>query len=390
MQGRILFIFLYSWIVITSFSCQNGTTATYSNCTSATDPVIPLAITQGDTLNLYLDSLMVMGITTPVDYHERENRLYVFDSYNKRLLEYPLNDAGKAVYPEAIHKISINKKISYFRYISPDSVVLYNYAKAELLYYSIDRDTLWKRLAFINKGRIRQAAPPYASVTSPVLFIGNTIIGFGFLLGESDKENPASRTMCSVIHLPAGNIRYLVPYSKVYWQHNWGGSHLRTPYTTYNGQTGKILLSLPADHNIQSIDSNWQIKEIPAGTRKNICIASMGLSKDNEKVSDAEYSLQYFTNTPSYRNIIYDQYHDRYYRILELPPAEGRTDKQRLADKEASLIAFDKDFKYLGEAPLPRAIALDNFFITTEGIYFLNAGNKDQNIAQYVQCKIEL
>lgn len=390
MQGRS-FIFLCSWITIISFSaCQNGTTATYSNCTPASGTVIPLAITQGDTLNLYLDSLMVMGITTPVDYHERANRLYVFDSYNKRLLEYPLNITGKAVYPEKHHKISINKKISYFRYISPDSVVLYNYAGAELLYYSISRDTLWKKLAFINKGRIRQAAPPYANATSPVLFTGNTIIGFGFLLGESDKENPTSRTICSVIQLPAGNIRYRIPYSKVYQQHNWGGSHLRTPYTTYNGQTGKILLSLPADHNIQSVDSNWQIKEIPAGTRRKICITSMGLSKDNEKVSDAEYSLQYFTNTPSYRNIIYDQYHDRYYRILELPPAEGGTDKQHLADKEASLIVFDKDFKYLGEAPLPRAIALDNFFITEEGIYFLNAGNKDQNIAQYVQCKIEL
>ncbi|SFF02434.1 protein of unknown function [Chitinophaga sp. CF118] len=392
MPGRAVFIFLLLWIIITSFSsCKNGTVNPYSNCASTSDSVIPLIINMGDTLNLYLDSLMVLGITTPIDYHEKENRLYTFDNYNNRLLEYLLKPTRNIIYPENVHKIKINKKTSYFRYTSPDSLILYTYAGAELLYYSITSDSIYKRLTFINKGINRShAAPPYASATSPVFFIGNTVIGFGFLIGESDNENPAGRTISSIIHLPAGNIRNRIPYSKVYWQNNWGGSHLRTPYTAYNKRTNKILLSLPADHNLQIIDSNWQVKEIPAGTRKKICINSMNLAKNNKKVVDAEYALQYFTSTPSYRNIIYDQYHNRYYRILELPPAEDKMVNRKLVEKEASLIAFDKDFKYLGEASLPQALALDNFFITADGIYFLNVHNKDQNIAQYVQCKIEL
>lgn len=374
MPGRTLLL----CIIITCFSyCKNGKVNPYSNCVPTKDAVIPLLVTSGDTLNLYLDSMMVLGISTPIDYHKRENRLYVFDNYNNRLLEYPLSNKQEIIPPENIHKISIEKKVSYFRYLSPDSLILYNYAGAELLYYATSNDQIYKRLTF----RTRGGTPPYANAAAPIFFTDNTIIGFGFLIGESDKENPAARTICSAIQLPTGNVRYRIPYSKVYWQHNWGGSHLRTPYTTYNDQ---IILSLPADHNIQVIDSNWQVKEIPAATRRNICITSMELSKNNEKVSDAEYTLQYFTSTPSYRNIIYDRYHDRYYRILELPPTKQQQ------DKEASLIAFDKDFKYLGEAPLPHALALDNFFITDTGIYFLNANNKNQNIAQYVQCKVEL
>jgi hypothetical protein len=387
MPGRAFFICLL-WCFC---SCKNGTVTPYSNCLSTKDAVIPLTITWGDTLNLYLDSLMVLGVSTPIDYHESENTLYAFDSYNKRLLEYPLKNTKETIYPGSIHKINTNKKISWFRYISPDSLILYTYAGAELLYYSVTSDLISKKLDFINKGtNHRQAAPPYANATSPVYFIGNAIAGFGFLIGENDHENPAGRTICSVIHLPEGSVQNRIPYSKVYWQHNWGGSHLRTPYTAYNQQTKEMLLSLPADHHIQVIDSNWQVKEISAGTRRNICITSMELSKNNEKVSDAEYTLAYFTSTPSYRNIIYDRYHDRYYRILELPPAEKKTDNRKLAGKEASLIAFDKDFKYLGEAAIPQTLALDNFFITADGIYFLNAHNKDQNIARYVQCKITI
>jgi hypothetical protein len=321
---------------------------------------------------------MVIGISTPIDYHEKENKLYVLDNYNNRLLEYPLSN--KITYPENIHKISVKSKISYFRYLSPDSLILYSYAGAELLYYSMTSNQITRKLSFRNRSAGKYTAPPYANAASPILFNGNTITGFGFLIGETDHENPAARTICSVIQ-PDGNVSYRIPYSKIYWQHNWGGSHMRTPYTSYNEHTKQILLSLPADHQMQVIDSNWQLREISAATRHAVCITSMELSKSNKKVTDAEYALEYFSGTASYRNIIYDHYHNRYYRILELPSTE---------DKPASLIVFDKDFKYLGEVALPKALALDNFFVSAEGIYFLNTNNKNQNIAQYVQCKVNL
>lgn len=392
MPGRSLFPVLLCWITAAAFTaCNNEKAAPYSNCILSKEPVIPITITRGRMLNLYLDSIMVLGISTPVDYHEKEQLLYVFDSYNKRLLEYPVQFTGDTIRPRNNQPVHVKHKVSYLKYISPDSLVLYAYGGSKLLYYSINHGAVANEYTFMkNKAAGMNAAPPYANAAAPFLFIGRTITGFGFLLGEKENEDPAYRTICATIQLPSGNTSYRVPYSNVYRQHNWGGSHLRTPYTAYNEQARKLLLSLPADHNIQLVDSNWQVKDVYAGTRRQICITSMGLSKDNEKVLDVEYALQYYTSTPSYRNIIYDRYHDRYYRILELPPAKAQLPDGKPAGKAASLIAFDRDLQYLGEAALPDGLALDNFFITAEGLYFLNVRNKDQNIAQYALCKIEI
>lgn len=387
MPGRASFLFLFCWIAAAALNACNNIKP-YSNCVVTKDPVIPVAITPGATLNLYLDSMMVLGISTPIDYHEKEQVLYVFDSYNKRLLEYPLTDTGKAIYPQNVHPLKVKGKISYFRYLSPDSLLLYTYGGARLLWYSLGNDAIYKELTFLNKGTRppgAQPVPPFANAASPFFFTNNTIVGVGFLLGEKENDNPALRTICAAIDLPTGKASYHVPYPKPYWQHNWGGSHLRTPYATYNGQTKKLILSLPADHNIQLVDSNWQVKDIYAGTRKDLCITSMPLSRGDKRLLDAEFTLRYYAGIPSYRNIIYDHYHDRYYRILELPFRE-KSDNS----KAASLIVFDKDFKYLGEAELPYGIVLDNFFVTAGGLYFLNALNKDQNMAQYIQCKIAL
>jgi hypothetical protein len=382
MPGR--FLLLCSIACCFSY-CNNGTIHPYSNCQPAQGAVVPLSITHRDTLRFYLDSLMVLSISTPVDYHEHEKRLYVYDSYNNRLLDYPVGDTTEVVHAERIHQVKVKKKISYIRYFSPDSLVMYAYNGAEVLYYNMAHDRLYRRMDFVHQLKGKYAAPPYARATSPLLFSDNSIAGFGFLMGETERDDPGNRTICSVMDLRTGKVRYRIPYSRLYWEHNWGGAHMRTPYTTYNGQTKQHLLSLPADHHVQLIDSNWQVKDIPAATRKKICITSMGLSKGNKQVSDAEYAWQYFSGTPSYRNIIYDSYHERYYRILELPPvAPGK-----VKGKDASLIAFDKNFRYLGEGPLPASFALDNFFLTNKGIYFLNTANKDQNIAEYVQCKIE-
>lgn len=392
MPGRSLSLILLCWITAAALTaCNDGKADPYSNCILSKDPVVPITITQGNMLNLYLDSIMVMGISTPIDYHEKEQVLYTFDSYNKRLLEYPLTFTGDTIRPQNSQPVHVKHKISYLKYISPDSLILYAYGGSKLFYYSISRGAVEKEYTFMkNKAAGMNAAPPYANAAAPFLLIGQTITGFGFLLGEKEGENPGFRTICATIQLPSGNTSYRIPYSAVYRQHNWGGSHLRTPYATYNEQARKLLLSLPADHNIQLVDSNWQVKDLYAGTRQQICITSMGLSKGNEKVLDVDYALQYYTGTPSYRNIIYDRYHDRYYRILELPPAKAQLADGKPAGKAASLIAFDKDLQYLGEATLPDGLALDNFFITADGLYFLNMRNKDQNIAQYALCKIAI
>ncbi|PWV49085.1 DUF4221 family protein [Chitinophaga sp. S165] len=393
MKSRMLSLL---WLItITLYGCETPAEKTWSNCSVSGKAVIPLAISYNDTLNLHLDEMMVLGWASSVDYQAKEKMLYVFDRYNKRLLSYNLNAKG-LIYPDSIYPIKISSSISYIKYISRDTVALYTYGGASgatLFYYSLNRDTVYKSLAFVKEEVVRMkisAAPPYPSAGKPLFFTDNRVIGAGMMLGEGEGENVMTRTICTKIDLPSGNISNHIPYPKLYWQYNWGGSHMRDPYTSFNERTKKMILSLPADHNIQVIDSNWQTTEFYAGSRRDICITSMPLSKDDKKLLDEEATLGYFTGTPSYRNIIYDKYHDRYYRILEMPPVPLQSYTGTYLDKNISIIAFDKDFNYLGEARLPDYLGLDNFFVTSEGLYFLNVGNKNKDLAQYVQCKIEL
>ena len=382
---------LLSLVAISMFNaCDNEQVKTWSNCSGARQKVIPLPISFTDTLNLFLDSMMVMGISTPVDYHEKEQLLYSFDVYNKRLLKYSLDTSQSVIYPEMLCHVNLKQKVTYFAFIAPDSLLLYAYGSAKLFFYNIRKDTVYKALNFRDRAGGREAAPPYASPSSPLFFNNHKIVGAGFLLGEKENDHFSGRTICTAIDPASGTPSYYIPYSAVYKEHNWGGSHLRTPYTCYNQRTKKILLSLPADHQLYAIDSGWNVKAIDAGSATNVCITSMNLAKGNKKVLDAEVALEYYLGTPSYRNIIYDPYQDRYYRLLEMPFLPDKTGKPHLPGKQCYLIAFDHQFKYLGEGLLPDGLALDNFFITRNGLYFLNLNNKNQNIAQYVQCKANI
>lgn len=388
---RSLLFLLLCWVAISA--CNNENINTWSNCSKTSEKVIPLRLSFNDTLNLFLDSMMVMGISTPIDYHEQGHILYSLDTYNKRLLKYTIDTPGQVINPEILCQVNLKEKVTYFNYISPDSLLLYAYGSAKLFFYDISKAAVYKELTFLDKvaGMPQgiEAAPPYANPSSPIFFKEDKIIGAGFLLGEKEKDNFNGRTIFAAIDRAAGRPSYHIPYSEVYREHNWGGSHLRTPYTTCNAHTKEMVLSLPADHHLYVIDSNWKVKTVVAGAADSICITSMNLAKGNEKVLDAEVALQYYLGTPSYRNIIYDPYQDRYYRLLEKPLVPDKTGAMPLPGKQCYLIAFDHDFKYLGEGQLPDGLALDNFFVTREGVYFLNLRNKNQNIAQYVQCKTD-
>jgi len=395
-RGAILMVapLLFSVVFTCIIGCSGKKITPVSSCTEDHGAVIPLKISIGPTLRLYLDSSLVIGVQTPVDYVERSHTLMVFDSYNKRLLEYPVADTAAPVLPRYTQAVPVDQKITFMRYLNRDSVLLYAYGAFKLYCYSMSRDSVYSEWSFIRKGlqpsHAFNPAFPNAGNAAPIVFRGNDIIGTGYLIGEHESDVPAGRTICSIVHLPDGKVDYKVPYPKVYHSGNWGGVHMRTPYTAYNEAAGKLLLSLPADHYMQVIDSNWQIHSVYAGTREQQCITTTTLPKGHKKMEEPDEALRYFTATPSYRNIIYDQYHHRYYRLLQLPPAPEELDAEQIGEKHARIIAFDKDYQYLGEAALPKGLVLDNFFLTSDGLYFLNAANHDQNIAQYVQIKTVL
>jgi len=385
-------LFFIAYTAITGCSSKAAAPVTY--CAADSGRLIPLKAVVADTLQLYLDSLLVIGVQTPVQYLEEENTLLVYDGYNQRLLKYPLAADTMPLQPGHIYPLRVEGKITYFQYRHPDSLLLYAYNSFQLLYYNMAADSVYRTWSFMGRqlppSLAFSPAPPNAGNAAPLIFKDSAVIGVGYLMGEREQEAPDGRTICTEIHLPDGKVQYKLPYSGVYRSANWGGVHMRTPYAAYNAGEDKLLLSLPADHQLQVIDSAWQVKEVYAGTRERCCISALPFPKAHQKMQDPDLPLRYFTGTPSYRNIIFDPYRQRYYRLLQLPPAATALNHEGLAEKPAKIIAFDTAFRYLGEAPLPMGLALDNFFVTARGLYFLDAGNKDPNIGRYVQIKMEL
>jgi len=266
-------------------ACKEKKAPVVSNCSAARYSAIPLHISTGQPLNLYLDSMLVTGVQTPIQYLEKEDMLLVLDTYAKRLLWYPLHSPGPLSRPVQEHALHISEKVMYMHYINRDTLLLYTYGLFRLSYYSLAKDTVYKTLSFYDKkikpGFAFNPAPPNAGPTAPIIVKNNLLIGIGYLMGEHDSEVPAGRTLLSIVHLPGGGIQYKVPYSPVYKTGNWGGSHMRTPYAAYNAQEDKLVLSLPADHLVQVIDSSWQVQQVYAGSGQKICITSMPVPKNS-------------------------------------------------------------------------------------------------------------
>ncbi|SHK82674.1 protein of unknown function [Chitinophaga jiangningensis] len=372
-------------ILLLTSGCDQGKVKPVSNCSTAFEE-ITLRLTYTDTLQLFLDSQMVFSPFTPIDYDALTGRLYAFDSYNKRLLTYQTGGDDTLLYPAGTLKINTKEKVSYFRYLSPDSLLLYAYNRDYLMYYDLKNEKVTSTRTFLPAGKsfpkTMLPARPFASAAAPIYLLDSVVVGAGYLLGEKADEYFPGRTIFAAIH-PGNHVTYHIPYSGVYQENNWGGSHLRIPYTSYNAAAKQWLLSLPADHHMRVIDSNWKVSEVPAASAKGVCITSMALGKDNQVIYNADVTLDYYLHTPTYRNIIHDPYSNCYYRILEMP-----VNNAKQPGKQPWLIVLDKNFQYKGEAAMPMSFALDNFFIGREGICFLDMENENQNIARYVQCKI--
>lgn len=388
----ILLVSILSFII----ACKAKEAPVASICSDNTGEPIPLKATVLDTLDLSLDSQMVLASQTPIQYNEEDSTLLVYDIYGNRIMKYQVTIQGDMIKADSIHHLKFKNRVDYFRYYNPDTLMLYVYGNSKLYYYSQNKDSVYKVITLspehIRRNFSFNPSPPFVGTGSPLIFKGNNIYGTGFLSGEHDDEKPEGRTICTRMDLTTGKLSYKVPYSKVYRTSNWGGSHMRMPYSAYNAGAGTLLLSLPADHNIQviTVDTALNVREVYAGTREKICITSMPVEKSDKRLNDPGNGLQYFLTTASYRNIIFDHYRNRYYRMLELPyPREVVEKKERLV-KRFRLIAFDQDFKYLGEATLPTGLSKSNYFLTSRGIYFLNTNNKNENIGQYLQINLEI
>lgn len=344
---------------------------------------------QIETIEIKLDSLQVVGWMTPIQLSENKKYLIIFDDHNKRLFYYDIDAGFKFEKCINLDKKALPNKIMNFVDIGGEEILFYNYQKHELLWYSLSSNEVLRKRNFevpdsiINPFNPVLPSLPYFSAASPMTIQDSLITGFGYYAGEREMENPENRTVCTVLNFYNDKKEYKIIYPKLYWIDNWGGMYFRAIYACFNPKKDNFIVSFPADQNLHVFDNTWKEMEINGGSRQNICIDPMKVSRTSKKLEDREYVLGHYLSNSSYGAIIYDSYRDQYWRVLEMPVSTEDLQNIKSPEKRSYLVLMDNSFKYIGELALPKGIVTTNYFVTKDGIYFLNLNNKNEDIASF-------
>jgi hypothetical protein len=340
------------------------------------------------TLNLNLDTSLVVDEFTMLQYIPQRNELVMNDKNNNRLVIYQLTK--KSIVEPKIIKLPKNKKgYQGFHFLSKDSIFLYDYSNHSLCLtnstgvtinnFTFEDTTIKKTFDF-------NPSLPYISNTSPLIIDGDELLATGFMDGEHEKEVFLGRTVRSRLNMKTSEIKFDLTYPKIYEKRNWGGGMFRSVYSFYNIKQKLHILSFPADHNLTVVNEKNEIISFPAYSRVfSVSNQPVNLKKSELTRQKRHFQLNHFLDNASYRGILHDRFSQLYYRFTELPES-GKNDFRK--SKKTIMLILDEEFNYVTEFNLPEYLSSENSFITPEGIYFLNTTNKNENIAKYEQYKI--
>lgn len=382
MNKKKLFLCL---LVLSAIGCKK----TVQDCHNSSGHEWHEIKSQLKSIEIKLDSIQVVGWMTPMQVSKDNKYLIIFDEYNKRLFYYDIRKRYELAKCVNLKKELLPSKIMNFIDIGNGEIAFYSYSHHQLIFYSINKNEVLHKIDFEmaenSDNFFKNISPslPYFSAASPVILKDSLAIGFGYYAGEMEMENPQKRTICSIVNLKNSEKTYRIPYPKKYWIDNWGGVYFRAVYACYNYKNNKFVLSFPADHNLQVFDASWKEIEIDGSSRRNICINPMLISKSSKKMKKNEYVYNHYASNSSYGAIIYDPYRDQYYRVLETAVSTKELKNNVMPEKKKYLIFLDHNFKYKGELSLPKGIVTTNFFLTEEGLFFLNLNNKNEDIASF-------
>ena len=128
---------------------------------------------------------------------------------------------------------------------------------------------------------------------------------------------------------------------------------MRIPYTAYNSGDSLVVVGFPADNNIHVLNLNTrQVRIYYAGSKywdDGIKPLTRGLI-GSMTVSNAR-EIEYFREITSYGNILYDQWKNVYYRIVEKSTPMPGVNLSNKA-KKLAVIIMDENFRIIGESDL--------------------------------------
>jgi len=374
-------------LTCTLFSCDE----IYVNKNTHLSTTNKVGLERVGSITFDLDSLSIPNTNCLQLYTDkRRKRFFTFlNSFSNTIYIYDFED--KSLVSTVTYHIEgdngVGKIMGYY-IDSFDSIFVYCYEASTLSITNSYSQILSK----ISIGRKVNNQPKYAPTPKlingmPLIKTRNLVVLVGNLGGEYQDEDELNRPVQCFINIETGRFHFEGPYPEIYRQGNWGGQLYRYAYQAYNPGNNKIVLSFPADHNIQVLNL--------ADKTRTPHYASIKQIGDIYSYSSRKYFLhdkidlhRHYSTNPAYQTIYFDEYRNIYLRFFNLPVHDYDIAVKEKRTKTFGVVILDEHFKVIGYHIFPKfSHSSTEVFFAREGIFIRNY-HEDENKMVFSQYNL--
>ena len=336
-------------------------------------------------INLTLDSVTVGQSEKSIEYFTENGKEYLakFNKPDQSIKVFSL-ESGKVTKSIQMSTTGPNALVDFdgvpsnFKYISPDSILLYNDVKSEIVLINSQAEinNNWKITTWSD------------SVSYPMFSLGTYA---KMIVNKQRLILPGDISMYDRLVPPVSVIQLndkktpqkQIPEDfKIYTQYplyEIGSAHLFEASSTVNSK-GEIIISYAMDHRVLILDKDLKASYKELKNPRLEGIKGYGKNMKKVDINSEEYDNYLFT-TGLYYAILYDKYRNIYYRIAKLPfpIAEFQELRKTGAYKppKYSIIAYNEDFQPIGELVFDIEFYISRMiFVSEKG---LNIGKTTNN-----------
>lgn len=254
-------------------------------------------------------------------------------------------------------------------FISPDSILVYNYHLFTLFLINDSSKILAKYKLQGRYDKKQDMAVPEPSTLKPMVVTDNKVYLIGSLVKAVIKDKSNSG-MIIAIDLKSGEINRSLERPDIYNTGNWSAHYLKTAlYGDFNTDLNNYVYSFGADPFVYETNHSGLLKKHFMGSKYLKKVSPLSFSSNDSY--DSRQVKRYDFTSGAYSKIIYDKYNKFYFRFVFLPLLEHEyKETEGIYDGKESVIIFDNRFVKLGEFLLPRhTYDFSNFFINEEGLH---------------------
>lgn len=197
---------------------------------------------------------------------------------------------------------------------------------------------------------------------SPMRKVCNFMVYTGVQASQDKKKQ---RPTTALYDLNTNEIKFANNLPELYGNYNWGNLFAyNCACTTFNNNT--MVLSFGADHNILVYNIETDENSVFIAKTKHFSkIRPFHLLDHMDRLAEDNH----YMNNLCYRNILYDEYRNLFYRFAFLPYPKYNKEERYLR-RPFSVIILDSKFNVVGETLLPEfEYLISQTFVSPDGLH---------------------